>query len=486
MDNLGTTSKRVFLETFGCQMNENDTDRMLGLLKEIRYVKTDSPEKADLIIINTCSIRDKAEQKVYSTIGRLKTLKGQNPRLIIGVGGCVAQQEGAALLKRAPYLDLVFGPHNIHRIKDLLNEITEEKKRVVATSLAEHIGPDEYGYAPAEGGVKAFVSIMRGCNNFCAYCIVPYTRGREVSRKSADIIDEVRRLADARVKEVTLLGQNVNSYGTSGGGDVSFPGLLRLVAGIEGIKRVRFVTSHPKDISDELICLFGEEGKLCRHMHLPVQSGSDAVLNAMGRGYTRREYASKADRLKNLYPDMAITSDIIVGFPGETERDFKDTMDMIADIRFDNIFSFMYSPRPGTRAESFGGHIPFEVKSERLRMLQEAQREITAEKMSALVGETLEVLVEGPSKADPGEVMGRTGCGRIINFPPHGADTEDARKKLYGGMLEVLVIDAYPNSLRGMIPHALTWNKRRSSHEPEDEGIRDNHRPFHERTHSDT
>ena len=273
--------KRVFLDTFGCQMNDNDSERILGFLKNINYTRTSKPTDADLIILNTCSVRDKAEQKVYSALGRFKDLKGERPGLILCVAGCVAQQEGKKLLKRAPYLDLVFGPQNINRLPDLIGEISKKRARLTAVEQSASIDENEYGLSSASDG-RAFVSIMRGCDNFCAYCIVPYTRGREVSRRSADIIDEVSRLAEGGVKEVTLLGQNVNSYG-KGGAEVSFPELLRLVARIDGIRRVRFITSHPRDISVELIRLFGEEPKLARHIHLPVQSGSDRVLQAMGR-----------------------------------------------------------------------------------------------------------------------------------------------------------------------------------------------------------
>jgi len=349
MEELQTRKRLVFLETFGCQMNENDSERMLGLLKGISYERTQDPLQADLILINTCSIRDKAEQKVYSTLGRYKILKKERPGLIIGVAGCVAQQQGEKLLKRAPHLDIVFGPHNVHKLREMLLE-ADSGRKVVATALSESIDPEEYGIEPVASGEKAFVSIMRGCNNFCSYCIVPYTRGREVSRLSSSVIDEIEGLAEGGAKEVTLIGQNVNSYGTSGGGDVSFPELLSMVCRIDAIKRVRFITSHPKDISGELIYLFRDEPRICRHIHLPVQSGSDAVLKRMGRGYTRDEYLARIELLKGLYPDMAITTDIIVGFPGETEADFEATMGLLRTVRFDNIFSFMYSSRPNTAA----------------------------------------------------------------------------------------------------------------------------------------
>jgi tRNA-2-methylthio-N6-dimethylallyladenosine synthase len=435
--------RRVYIETFGCQMNDSDSGRILGFLKDIGYIRTGEPALADLILINTCSIRDKAEQKVYSTLGRFKGLKKENPGLMIGVSGCVAQQEGRVLLKRAPYLDLVFGTHNIHRIGDLLKDAKTRGKGVVATDLYGSIGEGEYGpWAGAVGG-RAFVSIMRGCDNYCSYCVVPYTRGREASRKSADIIAEIEGLVERGAADVTLLGQNVNSYGRGlAPPDVSFPGLLRLAAGVEGVKRVRFLTSHPKDISEELICLFGEEPKLCGHMHLPVQSGSEAVLGMMGRGYTRDEYLAKAGLLRRLYPDMSITTDVIVGFPGESDADFEATMDLIREFRFDNVFSFMYSPRPGTPASAYSGHVPAEVKSARLSALQEVQRGITLGRNRSLVGRTVEVLIEGPSKAGMEEAAGRTGCNRVVNFPWRSAEA--------GGLHNVKITEALPNSLRAV------------------------------------
>ena len=435
--------KFVFLETFGCQMNENDSDRMLGLLKDIKYARINEPEHADLIIINTCSIRDKAEQKVYSTLGRFKELKKEKPWLIIGVSGCVAQQEGAALLKRVPYLDIVFGPHNIHRLKGYLDEVSLKNKRIVSTELFDRIDSDEYSYAAVETGIKAFVSIMRGCNNFCSYCIVPYTRGREVSRPVSDIIEEITLHRDAGVKEVTLIGQNVNSYR----GGLEFPGLLKTVAGVEGIERVRFITSHPKDISEELIYLFKDVPQLCRHLHLPVQSGSNEILRRMRRGYSVEEYRSKVELLKRLYPDFALTTDIIVGFPGESDSDFEKTMELIRSIQFDNIFSFMYSPRPGTKAAAMEDHVTAEIKSVRLKVLQETQREITFKKGLELAGKTVEVLVEGRSKADRLEICGRTSCNRIVNFPGPG--------ELTGRLADVEITDVLTNSLRGVLARPL-------------------------------
>ncbi|HHL40219.1 MAG TPA: tRNA (N6-isopentenyl adenosine(37)-C2)-methylthiotransferase MiaB [Deltaproteobacteria bacterium] len=431
----------VFIETFGCQMNESDSERMLGYLAAEGYRAADGPERADLILINTCSIRDKAEQKVYSTAGRFRRLKRSRPGVVIGLAGCVAQQLGEKALRRMDYVDLVFGPHNVHRIGELVDRV-RGGERVAAVELSEGIEDDEFrAYSLERSAVRAFVPIMRGCDNFCTYCIVPYVRGREASRPSAHIIDEIRRLAAGGVREVTLIGQNVNSYGERSGGDTTFPQLLRLVASVEGVERIRFVTSHPKDISEELIGLFGEEPRLCRHLHLPVQSGSDRVLERMGRGYTRARYMAAVERIRALYPDMALTTDIIVGFPGETDEDFRATMTLVEEVGFDSIFSFRYSPRPGTAAASFPDAVDGGVSSSRLAQLQELQREIAAEKNRAMVGRTVEVLVEGPSKADPSEWTGRTGCNRVVNFPGPGLRR--------GLLVDVTITDAYANSLRG-------------------------------------
>lgn len=437
--------KYVFLETFGCQMNDNDSGRMLGFLKNINYIQTADPKSADLVIINTCSVRDKAEHKVYSTLGRYKSLKKQKPGMILGISGCVAQQEGTRLLDRIPYLDMVLGPQNIHRIKDLLAEVAVNGRRVAATAQFDKIEDGEYEHTHYDGGVKALVSIMRGCDNYCTYCIVPYTRGSEVSRPASDIIKEITSLAGGGVREVMLLGQNVNSYGkgfpAGNNAMASFTGLLGRVASVPGIERVRFVTSHPKDISEELIALFAKERKICKHLHLPVQSGSDRVLKKMGRQYTRASYLEKVLRIREMYPRMSLTTDVIVGFPGETDDDFKGTMDLIKKVRFDGIYSFMYSPRPGTRAAEFDEQVPAEVKSSRLAALQEVQKEITDERNAALVGQTRQVLVEGPSKADASEWSGRTECNRVVNFP---SDTAAP-----GQLLDVQIVAAYANSLRG-------------------------------------
>ncbi len=427
-------------------MNVNDSERLLGFLTDLSYSITTEPQEADLIIINTCTVRDKAEQKVYSTLGRFKELKKANPGLVIGVSGCLAQQRGAELIKRAPYIDLVMGTNNIHRIKDLLLlNGSRGKKGVVATSLADKIDRNEFSRRLQKDPYRAFVSIMRGCDNYCSYCIVPYTRGPEVSRNSRDIIEEIRGLSTGPTKEVTLLGQNVNSYHDGNG--LNFTGLLKRVFEIENIERVRFITSHPKDLSEELIYLFGREPRLCRHLHLPVQSGSNTILRKMKRGYTIEGYLEKIELLQKLYQDIAITTDIIVGFPGETEKDFEATMDLLRRVRFDNIFSFVYSSRPGTFAAGLGGTVPREIKLERLKTLQETQRAITLERSRSLVGKTIDVLVDGASKHDDGEVAGRTRTNRVVNF--------QAPPELRGSIVDVTVTEACQNSLRGV------YNERR-------------------------
>ncbi len=443
-----STLKGVFLETFGCQMNESDSARLLAFLAKSGYKRLSHSDSADLIILNTCSVRDKAEQKVYSALGRFKTLKESNPSLIIALAGCVAQQEGARLLERIPYLDLVIGTSNIHRIGALLTEVSERNKRLAATSLSGIIDKNEYsGLASSGGSLKALVSIMRGCDNYCSYCIVPYTRGSEVSRDAEAIVTEINALSQTGTREVMLIGQNVNSYRDASSG-MHFTALLRRVARIEGIKRIRFVTSHPRDLSEELISSFGEEDKLCRHLHLPVQSGSDAVLRRMKRGYKVGAYLQKVDALQALYPDMALTTDIIVGFPGEEKTDFEATMDLVKKVRFDNIFSFKYSPRPGTFAAGYERQVPESEKKARLAALQEEQKKITSERGHALIGTRAQVLVEGPSKLNGDELTGRTSTNRVVNFPaPPATDRAGA---IAGCLIDVLIVEAYQNSLRGI------------------------------------
>ena len=431
--------KGLYLATFGCQMNERDSERIAGLLRGLDYRLTDELGDADLILVNTCSIREKAVSKLYSALGRFKRYKELNGA-IIGVGGCVAQQEGERLLKKLPYLDLVFGTNNIHRLPQLLKYIEEKKKRLCKTELTTEAEPEEsFICGDTQGRITAFVSITRGCNNFCSYCIVPYVRGREVSRKSGYILSEVKRLAGKGVKEVTLLGQNVNSYRSDDG--VLFPELINMISSVDGIKRIRFTTSHPKDISEKLICSFIDNKKLCAHIHLPVQSGSDRILALMNRGYTRDDYLNKVGRLRELIPSIAITTDIIVGFPGETEKDFCDTISLVEKVGFDGMFSFKYSRRPMTRAADMDGQIDDQIKSDRLSVLHKVQKEIAFKKNKMLEGSTVEVLVEGSSKKNDDELTGRTPCNRVVNFP--------GNIDFVGDIIKVKIKKAFSNSLRG-------------------------------------
>lgn len=424
-------------------MNEKDSERIASILSKFDYQLTDVLDTADLAIINTCSIREKAEFKVYSTLGRFKGLK-EKRGTIIGVGGCVAQQEGDNLLKKVPYLDFVFGTHNIHHLPEIIKEVESGKRRLCATRFYKELEPDEsFVSNDSKNRVKAYVSIMRGCDNFCSYCIVPYVRGSELSRKSESILKEVIGLAEKGVKEVILLGQNVNSYGKKDEGEVSFPKLIKMISKVDGIERIRFTTSHPKDLSDELIYAFIEVEKLCKHIHLPVQSGSNRILKMMKRGYTREEYLDKVFKLRRVIPGIAITTDCIVGFPGETEEDFYDTISLLRLVEFDNIFSFKFSPRPLTEASRMEGQISDSVKRERLSMLQGLQREITIKKNKALEGMTVKVLVEDVSKKNPAELTGRTSCNRVVNFP--------GDSRLLGRLAEVKIEKAFANSLRGRI-----------------------------------
>jgi tRNA-2-methylthio-N6-dimethylallyladenosine synthase len=442
MESVEQKERYVFLETFGCQMNDNDSERILGHLATMNYSVTNDPERADLILLNTCSIREKAEHKVYSALGRYRALKERRPGTILGVGGCVGQQEGSRLLKRLDYLDIVFGTGSIHRLPELINNISRNRGQQEATVLTRTLDPDEFAVTPYRNSpVKAFVTIMRGCNNFCSYCIVPYVRGREVSRSAPDILEEVVRLASSGVKEVTLIGQNVNSYGNDGG--ASFPDLMKMVCDIDGIERVRFTTSHPKDLSRELIKLIAVEEKVCGHLHLPVQSGSNAVLKRMGRGYTWEEYLEKITLLRELSPDIAITTDIIVGFPGETEADFSDTVNLLEAVEYDNIFSFKYSPRPMTKAIELDGEVEHDVKRERLLSVQQLQSWITLRKNRALIGREVKVLVEGKAKAGDGCLAGRTTCNRVVNF----AGSEE----WIGEVISLAVQDGSFNSLSGIV-----------------------------------
>ncbi|MBX6423638.1 tRNA (N6-isopentenyl adenosine(37)-C2)-methylthiotransferase MiaB [Thermosulfurimonas sp. F29] len=435
--------KRVFLKTFGCQMNEYDSERMLALLAG-EYVPCEAPEEADLILINTCSVRRKAEEKVYSLVGRFRHLKARRPEVVVGVCGCVAQQEGERLVKRMPHVDLVLGTQNVHRLPEALREIEKGRRPLVLTEMRRDFVPPLILPSPdGRRPVKAQVTIMQGCDNFCSYCVVPYVRGREVSRPPEDILKEIECLVERGVREVTLLGQNVNSYGKKEPGFPTFAELIRLVAEIPGLWRIRFTTSHPKDLSEDLMRAFAEVDKLCEHLHLPVQSGSTRILRRMNRGYTRDEYLEKVRRLREICPEIALTTDIIVGFPGETEEDFRETLSLLEEVRFDEIFSFKYSDRPYARAREFSDKVPEEVKAERLERVHELQARITQEINRSYIGKTVEVLVEGPSETRPELLTGRTRTNHVVNFSaPEGLD-------LKGALVYVLIKDTGKHSLRG-------------------------------------
>lgn len=408
---------KLFVQTYGCQMNQLDSDRIVHLMKQMEYEVTELPEEADLVILNTCSVRDKAEQKVYSALGRWRGLKVQRGTLL-GVGGCVAQQEGERLLRRIPHLDFVFGTHNIHKLPELVTEAKVHRKRKAEVEFyRDAFYLEDPAGRPEVRGAKAFVTIMQGCNKVCSFCVVPRTRGREVSRPSDKIVAEVRTLVARGVKEVVLLGQNVNSYGAGSSGDVSFPGLLRKLNDVEGLERIRFTTSHPQDLSPELIDAFTSLDKLCEHLHLPLQSGSDAVLGRMRRGYGKAEYIERIDRLRQRCPAIALSTDMIVGFPGETETEFEETLAIMKDIEYDDMFAFTYSPRPNTvSAKLYADDVGEKVKKERLRRLHELQDEISLRKNRNLIGQEQEVLVEGPSRLGDDRLMGRTRTNRIVNI----------------------------------------------------------------------
>ncbi|MFV1952056.1 MAG: tRNA (N6-isopentenyl adenosine(37)-C2)-methylthiotransferase MiaB [Nitrospinota bacterium] len=401
--------------TYGCQMNKYDSERIVGILEGLDFQLTEDLTLADMILLNTCSIREKAEQKVFSQLGRLKRLKEGNPDLIIGVCGCIAQIEGDSIFQRAPQVDLVFGTLNIDRLPYMVREV--EKKRGRVLEIAEDCDPDiQSPLTFRESRIRAWVSIIQGCNNYCTYCVVPYTRGRERSRSSSVILDEIRGLAEQGYKEVTLLGQNVNSYGKDRSDGIDFSQLLSMVEEIGGIERIRFVTSHPKDIFVKLMYAMRDLSKVCEHLHLPVQSGSDRILDMMGRGYTSEEYLSKVDRLKSLISGIAISTDIIVGFPGESDDDFKKTEEILRKVEYDSIFLFKYSPRPETLAASLSNHVPIDIKEERFDKLLMIQKEITLRKNRDMEGGIEEVLVEGPSKKNREKLTARTRSNKIVNF----------------------------------------------------------------------
>lgn len=433
--------KSYHIITFGCQMNEHDSERMAGILKGQNYVQANDAATADVIILNTCSIREKAEQKFYSELGRLRTLKQERPELTIAVAGCIAQQEGRKILSRAPHVDMIFGPSDVARVSELSQFANAWKN-----PLIEIDGDPDYHRKQIPtlrtDRRKAWVSIMYGCDNFCTYCIVPYLRGRERSRPPEDVVSEVRELAEQGYKEVTLLGQNVNSYGKGGHGSVDFPGLLAMVNDVPGLERIRFVTSHPRDLSAELILALRDLPKVCESLHLPVQSGADPILAAMNRKYTRADYLDRIQRLRATVPQIALTSDIIVGFPGETEQDFTLTLQMLREVGYDGVFAFKYSRRPGTAALALSGHLPDEVKEARLAQVLDLQKEISRRKNAAAVGMTFEVLVDGQSRKG-GQLTGRTRGNKAVNF--NGQDS------LIGKLVMVRITDAAENSLSGEV-----------------------------------
>ena len=438
-----TQAKKVFIRTFGCQMNEYDSDKMADVLAASHgYEKTGDPAEADLILFNTCSVREKAQEKVFADLGRVRGFKQARPGVLIGVGGCVASQEGAEIVKRAPYVDLVFGPQTLHRLPELIERRHETGKSQVDISFPEIEKFDHMPPARVEGA-SAFVSIMEGCSKYCSFCVVPYTRGEEVSRPLGDVLAEVRHLAGSGVKEITLLGQNVNAYrGELADGEAAdFALLLGQVARVGGLERIRYTTSHPLEFTQRLIDAYTRIPTLVSQVHLPVQSGSDRVLAAMKRNYTAMEYRSIIRRLRAARPDISISSDFIIGFPGETDADFEQTMKLVEDVRFDGSFSFIYSPRPGTPAANLPDETPRAVKLARLQRLQKRIQEFSEEYSQAMVGTRQRVLVEGVSRKDANELAARTDNNRVVNFAGH--------PRLIGQFVDLDITFAYPHSLRG-------------------------------------
>ncbi|MFK8011733.1 MAG: tRNA (N6-isopentenyl adenosine(37)-C2)-methylthiotransferase MiaB [Marinicellaceae bacterium] len=442
---LEKTKGKLFIKTHGCQMNEYDSSKMLDVLVDTHELEmTDTEADADVILLNTCSIREKAQEKVFSQLGRWRKLKEKKPNLVIGVGGCVASQEGDNILKRAPYVDMVFGPQTLHRLPTMLKAVNTEKKAQMDISFPEIEKFDNLP-EPRKEGASAFVSIMEGCSKYCTFCVVPYTRGEEVSRPLDGVIAEVMKLATQGVKEINLLGQNVNAYRgeTHEGEFVDLAHLIHYVAAIDGIERIRFTTSHPVEFTDSLIEAYAQEPKLADYLHLPVQSGSDRILSAMKRGHTAIEYKQKIRKLRAVRPNISLSSDFIVGFPGETDKEFEATMKLIEDIRFDQSFSFIYSKRPGTPAANIEDEIPMSVKKQRLQRLQDTINGFAAEVSQNMVGSIQKVLVEGTSKKDVNQLAARTENNRIVNF--------DGNPRLIGQLIDVKITEAYRNSLKGKI-----------------------------------
>jgi len=437
--------KKLYIKTFGCQMNEYDSARTADLLAASHgYEWTDEPEQADLLLVNTCSVREKAQEKVFSQLGRWRVLKSRRPDLVIGVGGCVASQEGSAIQTRAPYVDLVYGPQTLHRVPYLVDKARRSKRHQVDVSFPEIEKFDALPEPRAEGPT-AYVSIMEGCSKYCSFCVVPYTRGEEFSRPFDDVIAEAAGLAEQGVREITYLGQNVNAYrGAMHDGRVCDLALLiSYTAAIDGIDRIRYTTSHPAEFGTALIEVYGDTPELVSHLHLPVQSGSDRILQSMKRNYSAEEYREKISRLRAIRPRLSLSSDFIIGFPGETDADFEATMELVRSVRFDNSFSFIYSPRPGTPAAALADHVPLEVKKARLQKLQALITELAEETSREMVGAIERVLVEGPSRKDPDMLSGRTENNRVVNFKGDPG--------YIGRFVNLEVSQALPNSLRGQV-----------------------------------
>ncbi|MCK5286532.1 MAG: tRNA (N6-isopentenyl adenosine(37)-C2)-methylthiotransferase MiaB [Thermodesulfovibrionia bacterium] len=449
-------------------MNVHDSEKIAGIFTESGYGQAEDMKDADVIVINTCSIRQKAEQKVYSELGRLKSAKKNNPHLKIAVAGCIAQQKGNTLFKKFPYVDFLFGPGNIDSLQKWIpvpsgtghSPEPFDAGQACKTHITALNDNPEYHTKTLpikrEGQVRAWVSIMYGCNNFCAYCVVPYTRGRERSRPSKDICSEIQNLAEQGYKEITLLGQNVNSYGKYLSESIDFPDLLKVIHDVTGIERIRFVTSHPRDLSQKLIETLRDLPSLCEHIHLPVQSGSDKILSLMNRGYTYKQYSEKIEMMRSMIPGIAITSDIIVGFPGETDEDFQHTMNALKEIEFDGIFAFKYSKRPDTAALSLPVHIDESVKSQRLSMVLDLQEHLTYKKNKALEGKILEVLVEGPSETDSDKLTGRTRSNKIVNFyaenkSSNRSNRSSSSSSLIGRLIQLKILEAKQHSLLGEV-----------------------------------
>jgi len=432
--------KRVLITTFGCQMNEYDSSRMAGLLATLGYAATGEAEQADLILLNTCSVREHAAHKVYSYMGALKPLKERRPSLIIGVGGCLAQQEGQRLLDSIPHLDLVFGTDAIEKLPDLIEEALKGKRRSLTPRPQKAEIPALRPYSTP--GLKAMVTVMQGCDNFCSYCVVPFVRGRERSRPACEVLEEVAALTEAGMREVTLLGQNVNSYKDPAGG-LDFPGLLAKVASAPDLWRVRFTTSHPKDLSPRLVEVMASEEKVMEQLHLPVQSGSDRVLKAMRRGYSRAQYVAKVADIRSRIPGIALGTDIIVGFPGESDDDFAASLSLLDEVGYDFLFSFKYSDRPHTKALKLGGKLADDVKAARLEALQSRQRDLSLASHQKMAGQTVEVLVEGPAKKGQGQLTGRCRSGQAVNFA--------GPLRLRGSLVQVLVSEGLVHSLKGRL-----------------------------------